>query len=114
MKKYSPNEEVDFVVIGTGAGGSVMAKQLAMAGFSVVIMEQGGWGAYGHEQDYSKDELSNRFPTEDELLISDPKKHVNTFRRNASEKATPGNHNFGCVVGGICPGSSTKPAASAR
>ena len=111
MKKYSPNEEVDFVVIGTGAGGSVMAKQLAIAGFSVVIMEQGGWGAYGHEQDYNKDELSNRFPTEDEALISDPRRHVNTFRRNASEKAVPGNHNFGCVVGG---GTVTYGASSWR
>jgi choline dehydrogenase-like flavoprotein len=64
MKKYNPSEEVDFVVIGSGAAGGVMAKQLAHAGFSVVVMEQGNWGAYGHEQDYTKDELSNRFPTE--------------------------------------------------
>jgi HSP20 family molecular chaperone IbpA len=34
MKKYSPSEEVDFVVIGSGAAGAVMAKQLAVAGFS--------------------------------------------------------------------------------
>ena len=89
MKKYSPSEDVDFVIIGSGAGGAVMAKQLALAGFSVVVMEQGGWGCYGHDQDYNKDELSNRFPTEEDRLISDPRLHVNTFRRNASEKATP-------------------------
>ena len=84
MKQYSPNEEVDFVVIGSGAAGAVMAKQLAVAGFSVVVMEQGPWGAYGHEQDYSKDELSNRFPSEDDEMISDPSKHRNTFSLNAS------------------------------
>src|SRR3954471_694782 len=100
MKKFNPSEEVDFVVIGSGAAGGVMAKQLAMAGFSVVVMEQGNWGAYGHEQDYTKDELSNRFPTEQDMLISDPKLQRNTFRRNASEKAMPGNHSYGCVVGG--------------
>ena len=61
MKKYKPSEEVDFVIIGSGAAGGVMAKQLAQAGFSVVVMEQGAWGAYGHEQDYNKDELINRF-----------------------------------------------------
>ena len=73
MKKFNPSEEVDFVVIGSGAAGGVMAKQLAQAGFSVVVMEQGSWGAYGHEQDYTKDELSNRFPTEQDMLLSDPK-----------------------------------------
>ena len=111
MKKYRPDEEVDFVVIGSGAGGAVMAKQLALAGFSVVVMEQGGWGCYGHDQDYSKDELSNRFPTDDDRLISDARLHVNTFRRNASEKAVPGNHNYGCVVGG---GTVTYGASSWR
>ena len=29
MKKYNPSEEVDFVVIGSGAAGGVMAKQLS-------------------------------------------------------------------------------------
>ncbi len=47
-----------------------------MAGFSVVVMEQGGWGAYGHEQDYSKDELANRFPPKTTQLIIDPSKHA--------------------------------------
>ena len=111
MKKYSPSEEVDFVVIGSGAAGAVMAKQLTVAGFSVVVMEQGPWGAYGHEQDYSKDELSNRFPAPDDELISDPSKYRNTFRRNASEKAVAGNHSFGCVVGG---GTVTYGASSWR
>src|ERR1041385_9117199 len=96
MKKYNPSEEVDFVVIGSGAAGGVMAKQLAVAGFSVVVMEQGAWGAYGHEQDYNKDELINRFPAEEDMLLSDPKRQRNTFRRNANEKAVAGNHNYGC------------------
>ena len=74
MKKFDPATEVDFVIIGSGAAGGVMAKQLAQAGFSVVVMEQGAWGAYGHEQDYNKDELINRFPSEEDVLISDPKK----------------------------------------
>ena len=62
MRQFTPATEVDFVVIGSGAAGGVMAKQLLQAGFSVVVLEQGGWGAYGHEQDYNKDELLNRFP----------------------------------------------------
>ena len=111
MQKYNPSDEVDFVVIGSGAAGGVMARQLSQAGFSVVVLEQGGWGAFGHEQDYSKDELSNRYPAEVDKLISDPSMQRNTFRRNASEKATPGGHNYGCVVGG---GTVTYGASSWR
>jgi choline dehydrogenase-like flavoprotein len=111
MKKYSPNEEVDFLVIGSGAAGGVMAKQLSQAGFSVVVLEQGGWGAYGHEQDYTKDELSNRFPAPVDKLMSDPSQQRNTFRRTAAEKAVEGHHNYGCVVGG---GTVTYGASSWR
>jgi choline dehydrogenase-like flavoprotein len=100
MIKYAPSTEVDFLVIGSGAAGAVMAKELSVAGFSVVVLEQGPWGAYGHEQDFNKDELNNRYPEPADALMSDPKKQRNTFRRNASEQAVPGNHTYGCVVGG--------------
>jgi choline dehydrogenase-like flavoprotein len=100
MIKYAPSNEVDFLVIGSGAAGAVMAKQLSVAGFSVVVLEQGPWGAYGHEQDYNKDELNNRYPDPVDALMSDPNVQRNTFRRNASEKAVPGHHSYGCVVGG--------------
>ena len=62
MQTYTPDTEVDFIVIGSGAAGGIMAKQLSTAGFSVVVLEQGGWGKYGHEQDYTKDELLNDNP----------------------------------------------------
>jgi choline dehydrogenase-like flavoprotein len=39
--RYQDRSSVDFVVIGSGAAGGVMARELARAGFSVVIMEQG-------------------------------------------------------------------------
>jgi choline dehydrogenase-like flavoprotein len=111
MIKYKPSTEIDFLVIGSGAAGAVMAKELSVAGFSVVVLEQGPWGAYGHEQDYSKDELQNRFPDPIDALMSDPSKQRNTFRRNASEKATPGRHTYGCVIGG---GTVTYGASSWR
>ena len=37
------NEEVDFVVVGSGAAGSVTAHTLAKAGWSVAIVEEGPW-----------------------------------------------------------------------
>ena len=63
MRQYTPTTEVDFVVIGSGAAGGIMAKQLSQAGFSVVVLEQGGWGKYGRDQEYNKDEWLNRNPS---------------------------------------------------
>jgi choline dehydrogenase-like flavoprotein len=37
----------DVLVIGAGAAGSVAAKHLAEAGFSVICLEQGGWRSAG-------------------------------------------------------------------
>lgn len=101
MRQFTPSTEVDFVVIGSGAAGGIMAKQLSTAGFSVVVLEQGGWGKYGHDQDYTKDEWLNRNPSPEDRLMSDPGgRQRNTFRRNDKEKAGPGSHSYGCVVGG--------------
>ena len=100
MRQFRQQEEVDFVVIGSGAAGGIMAKQLSTAGFSVVVLEQGGWGKYGHEQDYTKDELLNRNPSSADRLMSDPSRQRNTFRRNDREDARRGGHSYGCVVGG--------------
>ena len=101
MRQYTPATEVDFVVIGSGAAGGIMAKQLSMAGYSVVVLEQGGWGKYGHEQDYTKDELLNQHLSLEDRLLSDPAgRQRNTFRRNDQEEAVQGSHRYGMVVGG--------------
>ena len=36
-------EQVDVVVIGSGCGGATVAKELAAAGHSVLIVERGGY-----------------------------------------------------------------------
>ena len=100
MTQFTPSTEVDFVIIGSGAAGGIMAKQLSVAGFKVVVLEQGGWGKYGHEKDYTKDEWLNDNPGPDDRLMSDPSRQRNTFRRTDKEKAAPGTHSYGCVVGG--------------
>jgi choline dehydrogenase-like flavoprotein len=77
-----------------------MAKQLSQAGFSVVVLEQGPWGSYGREESANKDELLNRYPSPQDMLLSDPKRQVATFRTNTNEKAVPFDNSYGCVVGG--------------
>ncbi|MGI8681651.1 MAG: NAD(P)-binding protein, partial [Mycobacteriales bacterium] len=41
MRRYRPEDEVDLVIVGAGAGGSVLAQRLARAGWRIVILEAG-------------------------------------------------------------------------
>ena len=52
--KYRPDDEVDFVIVGSGAAGGVVAKELSTAGFRVVVLEQGPWRT---EKDFIHDEI---------------------------------------------------------
>jgi choline dehydrogenase-like flavoprotein len=54
MRNFQTRSDVDFVVVGSGAAGGIMAKELSTAGFSVVVLEQ---GPYLRPQDFRHDEL---------------------------------------------------------
>lgn len=52
--------KVNAVIVGAGAGGGIVAKELAQAGLSVVLLERGDWPRYDRNND---DELySQRTP----------------------------------------------------
>ena len=44
----------DFLIVGAGAAGGIVAKELATAGFRVVVLEQGPWL---REPDFKHDEI---------------------------------------------------------
>ncbi|MFQ5704603.1 MAG: GMC family oxidoreductase [Gemmatimonadales bacterium] len=39
--RFSQSETVDFLIVGAGAAGGVLAKELSVAGFTVLVLEQG-------------------------------------------------------------------------
>src|ERR1700719_2361884 len=79
--KYKTSEEVDFVIIGSGAAGGILAKELSTNGFRVVVLEQ---GPYLTEADYTHNEI--RVLGED-LLTNHPQLQPTTFRKTPQDKA---------------------------
>jgi choline dehydrogenase-like flavoprotein len=81
--KFPSSDVVDFLVIGAGAAGGVVAKELSTAGFRVVVLEQ---GPYLREKDYSHDEIQY---TIEPGLTNDPKMQPVLYRKSESEPARP-------------------------
>ncbi len=79
--QYKTIDEVDFVVVGSGAAGGVIAKELSTNGFRVVVLEQ---GPRLTESDFVHDEIK---VFKENLLTNHPELQPNTFRRTANEKA---------------------------
>jgi choline dehydrogenase-like flavoprotein len=81
--KYKTSDEVDFVIVGSGAAGGVLAKELSTNGFSVVVLEQ---GPYLTEADLVHDEIK---VLQQDLLTNHPELQPNTFRKTQADKAKP-------------------------
>ena len=79
--KYKTSDEVDFLIIGSGAAGGILAKELSTNGFRVVVLEQ---GPYLTESDFTHDEIKI---FQEDLLTNHPKLQPNTFRKTPDEKA---------------------------
>jgi choline dehydrogenase-like flavoprotein len=84
--QFSTREEVDFVIVGSGSAGGILAKELSVAGFDVVVFEQ---GPYRKASEFKHDELSVLF--RNELLGGGTEASGQTFRHAESETAvSPG------------------------
>lgn len=80
-KTYKTSETVDFIVVGSGASGGIMARQLARAGHSVVVMEQGPRLDAG---EFEHDELKYRHLSG---ITNNPATNPQSFRRSPDEEA---------------------------
>jgi len=104
MTRFETATPVDFVVIGAGAAGGVVAKELSTAGFQVVVLEQ---GPYLRAEEFEHDELKKKriwsppYIGQD-VLTNDHSLQPNTFRKTAQDKAVlaPAVQYGRCVGGG--------------
>ncbi len=93
--KYKTADQVDFVIIGSGAAGGIVAKELSGNGYRVVVLEQ---GPYLTEKDFVHDEIK---VLNQDLLTNHPELQPNTFRKTPDEKAKPRRALvYGRLVGG--------------
>jgi choline dehydrogenase-like flavoprotein len=80
-RRFKPSETVDFVLVGSGAAGGVIARELARAGFSVVVLEQGPRLA---SADFEHDELKYWYLSG---ITNSPASSPQTFRKDPSQTA---------------------------
>ena len=81
--RFRTDEEVDFVVIGSGAAGGVLAKELSTQGFSVVVMEQ---GPYIRPVQFRHDDAEAFFG---DGLIGKLSDHPHSWRATPDQEAAP-------------------------
>jgi choline dehydrogenase-like flavoprotein len=80
-RRFAPGETVDFVVVGSGAAGGVMARELSLAGHEVLVLEQGPRLTAADFRHDEFDVLLNN------SLLCDPATNPQTFRKTAADEA---------------------------
>ncbi|WP_246795033.1 GMC family oxidoreductase [Burkholderia perseverans] len=87
MREYRDSEPVDFVIVGTGAGGGTLAARLAEHGYSVVALDAGAW--WRPLEEFASDEAHQHklFWTDERIC-------------DGADPLTLGSNNSGRAVGG--------------
>ena len=87
MREYRDEDEVDFVIVGTGAGGGTLGCRLAEKGFSVVALDAGPY--FRPMEDFASDETEqNKLYWMDQRIV------------DGDTPLTMGGKNSGKAVGG--------------
>jgi choline dehydrogenase-like flavoprotein len=81
QRTFSEQEQVDFVIIGSGAAGGVLAKELSTAGYTVVVLEQ---GPFHKSSDFKHDELGNWILSS---LVGNQQDYPVSFRKTEKDVA---------------------------
>lgn len=95
---FNTRDEVDFVIVGSGAAGGIIAKELSTAGFSTVVLEQ---GKYRKAADFTHDEIKNFL--QGEMIGQGPRESGMTYRSNENEEPQQGQQDpamYAKTVGG--------------
>ena len=81
MRRYATTDEIDFLIIGAGASGGILAWELSRRGHSVVVLEQ---GPFFQPSDFRHDEIDVII---DRRLMNNHDRQPNTFRKTEQEVA---------------------------
>ena len=84
MPAFRHDEPVDFVIVGSGSAGGILARELSVQGFSVVVLEQ---GPFRMASDFRHDEIAVLL--ENELLGGPDTQVEQTFRAAEDDVAKP-------------------------
>jgi len=79
--RFRPNDVVDFVIVGSGAAGGIIAKELSTAGFRVVVLEQ---GPRLSESQFDHDEFGTFMQGHN---VNNPATQPHSFRASPQETA---------------------------
>ncbi len=82
---FNTRDEVDFVIIGSGAAGGIIAKELSTAGFSTVVLEQ---GKYRKTPEFTHDEI--KYLLNGEMVGAGPRESGMTYRQNETDEPQGG------------------------
>jgi choline dehydrogenase-like flavoprotein len=95
--KFKTTGAVDFLIVGSGSAGGVLAKELSSNGLQVVVLEQGPRiepGQFEHDEYWAFNLHA---------LTNNPRQQPTTFRKSENETATiKPTISYGRVVGGGC------------
>ncbi len=80
-RRFRDSEPVDFAIVGSGAAGAILARELARGRFSTVLFEQ---GPHLSPSDFEHDELKYWFLSG---ITNDATKNPQTFRNDPAQTA---------------------------